>query len=508
MTFHSILFETPGEHLQQDAPRASADLHLDQIIEAITSGKEEYQLKPFFYTPLRTPAAVQYRHEVMQDLERPLLSDQIKSFAQGMMAMREHLAQAESLRYRYQKEWWFLNAMELYCNAIVALARDLTGAALHSRGLLAFCNYLGAYAHSDRFTLLSSETKQLKAELSRIRYSLLIKENSITVRHDESEKDYSVEVENTFAKFQQGAVKDYIFTLSAPLDMNHVEAKALEFVAQLNPETFSRLGRYCATHRTYIDDTIARFDREIQFYLAYLDYLAIFKRAGLPVCYPNLSTDSKDIYAYETFDFALAHQLLRSHSSVICNDFYLKDQERMLVVTGPNQGGKTTFARTFGQVHYLASLGCPVTGRDARLFLFDRLFTYFEKEETITTLRGKLEDDLVRIREILTCASPNSLVIINEVFTATTFQDALFLSTKVMERLLALDMLGVWVTFLDELASMSPKTVSMVGTVLPKNPTVRTYKIIRRQADGLAYALSVAEQYRLTYERLKERLPA
>jgi DNA mismatch repair protein MutS len=78
-------------------------------------------------------------------------------------------------------------------------------------------------------------------------------------------------------------------------------------------------------------------------------------------------------------------------------------------VTGANQGGKTTFACTFGQLHHLASLGCPDAGRRTQLFLFRPDVHPPRARENPDDLTGKLRDDLLRIRAILDQATGPSL---------------------------------------------------------------------------------------------------
>ncbi len=174
-------------------------------------------------------------------------------------------------------------------------------------------------------------------------------------------------------------------------------------------------------------------------------------------------------------DFALAAKLISRATAVVRNDFELAGPERVFVVTGPNHGGKTTFARAFGQLHYLASLRYPVPASQASLFLPDRVFTHFEREEDLATLHGKLEDELVRIREVLQQATGDSVVVMNESFASTTLHDALFVGEQVLNRMTALGLLGVYVTFVDELASLSGARVSMVGAVVPDRTRPRTW---------------------------------
>ena len=505
--FQSILHPGAGATSEaREAPEFFRDLNLDQVVDALTAGRKEYDLAPLFHAPLDDADAVLWRQEVMRDLEDGSTMAAVQAFSEQMRRVRQCLPQAQRHYYKYEKERWLLEGAEVYCGAVEKLRDALHSLAPRSRGLRALQRYLDTYVASAVFRRLAAEARALRAAQRAIRYCVHMDGDRVTVRRYAEERDYSVLVEHIFNRFRRGPVKDYRLVFRGDPGMNHIEAQILERVARLHPEPFAALERFCAEHADFIDARIARFDREVQFSVAWLDYAGRLRAAGLEFCYPQVSRASKAVCARDTFDVALAAKLVLERGSVVRNSFFLRGAERVFVVTGPNQGGKTTFARTFGQLHYLAALGCPVPGSEARLYLFDRLFTHFEKPEAIETLRGKLQDDLVRIRGILGRATPDSIIILNEVFSSTTVSDAAYLGEKIMARICALDLLGVFVTFLDELASFAPQTVSMVSTVNPADPAVRTFRLERRPADGLAYALAVAEKRRVTYAWLKRRI--
>ncbi len=505
--FESVLYDQEGIDVAgTQEPTYFADLNLDQVVEAITAGRDDYDLRPFFHAPLRSAAAVEYRHEVFRDLEQDDVRAAVRVFAGQIKRVRQYLVPAEKQRYAYEKERWFLDAVELYCEAVLSLAGALADLELNSDALQGLRAFLASYSASERFTSLAAERRGAREALARVQYTVRINGARVTVSSYQDEPDYSAEVETTFARFRQGEVDDHLVKLVDSGAMDHIEAKIAALVARLYPAAFQALDEFCTRHSGFLDPTIARFDREVQFYLAYLEHTERLAGVGLAFSYPAVSATSKAISAEEAFDLALAAKLAAEGSAVVPNDFFLREPERILVVTGPNQGGKTTFARMFGQLHYLASLGLPVPARSASLFLPDTLFTHFEKEEDIETLRGKLDDELVRLRDILEEATGESVVILNEILTSTTLDDAIYLGTQVLKQIIELSSLAVCVTFVDELTSLGEATVSMVANVAPDDPAERTYKIMRAPADGRAYAWAIAEKYGLTSDLIRRRI--
>lgn len=493
-----------------EEPSYFGDLNLDQLVASIAARRSDYPIDGYFRVSLADDASIGYRQDVFRDLEQQAVMEGVTTFCGAMQSMRRSLGHAGEKRgYARPRQRWFLDAVSIYCQAVDGLGDGLDDAVLKSEGFQAIRRHVEGYRQSERFTALRAETAALSESVDAITFSLRLHGARVTTRRYDDAPDYSRDVLATFDKFRQAPAHQQKRARDPfELDVNHVEEAIIEMAARLFPDEFTRLADYYNRNGGFAEPGITAFDTEVQFYLAYLDFTAELRSAGLAFCYPELTPTVDHVYATEAFDLALADRLHRDKATaeVVPNDFSLRHPEHILVVSGPNQGGKTTFSRMIGQLHFLASLGCPVPGTKARLRLFDQIFTHFEREESLVNQAGKLEDDLLRIQSILQSATASSVIVINEIFTSTTLDDAVYLSREVLDKVIDLGALTVMVSFIDELSTIGPETVSMVSTVDPDDATQRTFRIVRRASEGLAYAAALADKYRLSYQAVKDRV--
>jgi len=513
--FFSILYPTKEKANASYLNQADCfkDLNLGQLFDYIFKSKIIFNLEPIFYYPPNDKETILYRQGVLRELQDPAKFMFAAGFSQNVFQQGQMLNMAhdsfesvEKWRNNYMARGQLLDAAEHYIAAIDMFAEQLKTVTFTSEGLKGLTAYITHYRESAEFTELRAHAKRIRDKLSEVHYTMYIDivDAKIRVRKFADEVDFTNSIENLFDKFRQGESGERYFPKIKEEPTNpRIEAQVLEMLASIYKDAFNELNTFADKYYNFIDKTIVDFSREIQFYLGWIELVQPLIAAGLPFCFPLVAEGQEKIYVDGGFDIALAYR--RHGEGIITNDWHLDYPERVIVLTGPNQGGKTTFTRSFGQAHYLAALGLSVPGRSASLFLFDRILTHFGREEDISAESGVLQSDLRRLKELLALTTDRSIMLINEIFSSTTLSDALVLGKHMMEDVVKMGGPAIIVTFLDELANPTPEKVSMMSYVDPEAPETRSFKIVRRPADGLAYAIYIAGRHGLTYDQLKER---
>ena len=155
---------------------------------------------------------------------------------------------------------------------------------------------------------------------------------------------------------------------------------------------------------------------ELGFYVGCMNLIESVEGLGLPVCFPTEVKDGSDALAFDglvDISLALSRNVLPVPNSVNM------DGVRLTVVTGANQGGKSTFLRSVGCAQLMAQCGMFVTARELLFCARPRIFTHFCKPEDAAMNSGKLDEELVRLGFIVDRLVPESILLMNESFSST-----------------------------------------------------------------------------------------
>jgi len=191
------------------------------------------------------------------------------------------------------------------------------------------------------------------------------------------------------------------------------------------------------------------FCAEVGFYLACTNLHARLSQLGAPVCFPEpLAPDAAALSAQGLYDPCLA---LHLNGRPVGNDIDVRSRP-LVMVTGANQGGKSTFLRSLGVAQLMMQAGMFVAAESFRASPAGGLFTHFKREEDLALESGKLDEELQRMSAIVAAIGPGAVLLCNESFASTNEQEGSEIARQVISALIDTGVRVVFVTHLFTLA--------------------------------------------------------
>ena len=488
--------ETSGIQDRDTSCSFLQDLNIDQILDHITEGWDPECRKMFEAFPASAEDE-EYRRAIYQDVRNEEVYSALTEFYYKILARNTYSEKKEKAYELVQKRVWYLREIFTYVSSITALNDALLRSSLGSAGLKALSDFLSDTISKEDFRTLNDDVTGLWKELSEFRVILTYEKDQFTLKCGTTEAQF----ENFLSDLFPGQKNDYGVPFSDEEYFSNLEDSIVKLFMKKNKSFFKRLEEFCKKYPTCFNEDIARIEKEMIYYLAFARFQKIMHTHGYDMCPPKAS--SGVLSASGLYDLALALTNMETGKKVVPNELYLSDDESFFVLTGPNQGGKTTYGRSLGQLVYLTKMGFDVPAASAEVPYFTNLWTHFSVEESLESGRGKLMDELERLKPIMHESQERAFVVINELFTTAANYDAIEMGKRVLQYLIDKKCKGIYVTHLGELTRACSGIISLRAMVDDENK--QTFIIERDEPAELKGINSQVLKYRLTYEQIKER---
>jgi hypothetical protein len=419
------------------------DLQLDGLWTAMARGDERLfaVARAVTLTPLADPAAVAYRQEVLSDCLRnaPAVRALYELARQAVVAEQKVIrgvasGRPEALLNRS------LHVLEQFCDHLRRL-RGLVSDHAHEFRSSGFTRlFASVRAQVDEDYLRTAETvlEQLRFEHGVIASARLGPGNKgVGFRlHEPPDKGRAPSVR----RFRRSGL-----SYTVPSD-NEEGWRAL---AAFRGLLLGDVAKATAESADHVRDFFLALQDELGFYVGCLNLAETLSGLGLPICLPEPREPAvRALSARGLYEPCLA---LWRGGGVVGNDVDA-DGVGLIMVTGTNRGGKTTFLRSLGMAQLMMQCGMFVGARSFAASLADGVFTHFKREEDRSMSSGKLDEELARMSAVVDRLRPGALVLCNESFVSTTEREGSDIAAEIIQGLTGLGIRVVFVTHLYDLA--------------------------------------------------------
>ena len=435
--------------LPPNEPDLSADLELGVLLEAMADGDDflHTTARQGLHSGLTIPAEIVYRQHVLddcldhRDVVRELYDLAVEAITEERRAIGFTLRDSpESITFRARKQ------LELYARMFRRL-RDIAGAhaaSFRSEGFTQFFARLSAELDDAYLAEVDAQVGELEFRHGTLMSAQLGAGNKgtgyILRRHPEQ----------GWRDWMSGLSKRSGYTFTVP----ERDENGLLALSDLTNRGLNNASNVLAQSVDHIRVFFELLRAELGFYLGCLNLRDRLVGIGAPVCFPDPGHPVLDhtgrlvLSARGLYDASLA---LSVRDGAVGNDVDA-DGKQLIMVTGANQGGKSTFLRSVGVAQLMMQAGMFVAAQSYAASASTGLFTHFKREEDATMEMGKLDEELGRMSRITGQLRPGCLLLCNESFASTNEREGSEIARQVVRALTESRIRVIFVTHLYDLA--------------------------------------------------------
>lgn len=431
--------------LPWNAAALTQDLALDTLFGAMAL-EDSFLLdvgrKALFQGLTEDRDTIVYRQRVLQDcLRNPSVVREIYDIAVEAME-RERKDYFSFFRYPGSILHRSISVMKMLAGMLRRLRTiaDTQAERFESEGFSAFFAMLREELSEDYFAVIQNHLDELafrdgvlvSAELGRGN-----KGTNYVLRRSKGRKEHWLK------RLFRAGPPAYSFTIP---DRDESGARAL---SELKDRGLNVVANALAQSADHIVSFFNLLRTELAFYLGCLNLHGQFARIDAPVCFPSPEESGQRGHAFRgLYDACLA---LTMGKAVVGNDADA-DRRDLVVITGANQGGKSTFLRSVGLAQLMMQCGLFVPAESFSSGLCDGVFTHYKREEDETMKSGKLDEELGRMSEIVDHLTTRPMVLFNESFAATNEREGSEIARQIVFALMEKRIRVFYVTHLFEFA--------------------------------------------------------
>jgi MutS domain V len=402
------------------------DLELGTLLNAMALGDNflfEISEKVLLAS-LTDPEAIRYRQRILADcIAEPETIREMYGIAVGALKDKRGLW-GYSFHYPISILSGAVTQLEVLIGRLRQLRQiaDSHAAKFRSEGLTTLFRSLQRDLDDDYFETLDGHLKQLRFRDGELLSAQLGRDNSginLVLRAGQARRSWKERV---------GIAPRSVYSFSIP-PRDHGGAQA---VSDLTSRGINQVANAAAQSADHVSSYFTMLRAELGFYVSCLNLRDQLMAAGQPVTFPAPSPPQPwQLSCEDLRDACLALRI----GTVVGNDV-AADGKSLVIITGANSGGKSTFLRSVGLAHLMMQSGMFVAAGSFRASVSTGVFTHFIREEDPNMISGRLDEELGRMSSIADHIAPGCLILFNESFAATNEREGSEIGRQVVRALL------------------------------------------------------------------------